>query len=37
VLTKLDADVLASAFNVPTEYAKRFLGRQTQAVIVPVP
>ena len=35
VLKKVDADVVASAFNVPADYVQRFLGRQTQAVIVP--
>ena len=35
VLKKVDPDVVASAFNVPADYVQRFLGRQTQAVIVP--
>ena len=35
VLRKVEADVVASAFNVPADYAQRFLGRQAQAVIVP--
>ena len=35
MLKKVDADVVASAFNVPADYVQRFLGRQTQAVIVP--
>mgnify|MGYP002775097495 FL=1 len=36
VLKKVNADVLASAFNVPTDYAKGFFGKQSEAVIVPV-
>ena len=35
MLKKVEADVVASAFNVPADYVQGFLGRQAQAVIVP--